>query len=94
MAGNVEALEYVLIVAVVLNVFVSVAVAISGCYSARQKISQIVIIWLLPILGAVLFGLFLVSQSGSGAGIGCRSEVEDDPQTWSALLDKDHPSQK
>ena len=89
-----EVLKSVLIVAIALNIFVSVKVAICDYYSAGQNVFQIAIIWLFPVLGAVLFGLFLAAQSGGGARTGYRSNVEDDTQTWSALLHKDHSSEE
>lgn len=82
--------ESVLVMALMLNIAVSVAVAMSGGYSARQKIFQIAVIWLLPVLGAVLLGLFMLSQIGNGTRAGRRSVIEDDSQVWSELLHKDH----
>lgn len=83
--------EFVLVMALIINVVVSVAVAMSGGYSVRQKVVQIAVIWFVPVLGAVLLGLFMLSQIGNGTRVGHRSVIEDDSQTWSELLHKDHP---
>jgi H+/Cl- antiporter ClcA len=44
------------------NIAVSVAVMRSHYYSGRQKLSQVLLVWLLPLLGALVVGVFLYSQ--------------------------------
>jgi hypothetical protein len=46
----------------VANFVVSVAVARSHYYSSRQKVVQVLLVWALPLLGAVAVGVFLYSQ--------------------------------
>jgi len=49
----------------IVNLVVSIAIAISPGYTPRQKIGQIVLVWLIPIVGSVVFGVFLWTQRGS-----------------------------
>ncbi len=49
-------------VVVVLDCVVSVAVVRSQYYSTMQKAAQVVLVWLLPIVGAIVVGVFLYSQ--------------------------------
>lgn len=66
-----------LIATMVLNAIVSIAIACSACYSPRQKIMQIGLVWILPVVGAIVFGLFLFSQYGSSPATGYPSQDED-----------------
>ncbi len=52
----------VLTLVLLLNTFVSVALFRSGVYSKGQVVAQSAIVWLVPLLGAALVGLFLLSQ--------------------------------
>ncbi|WP_432724087.1 hypothetical protein R0381_000607 [Jeongeupia wiesaeckerbachi] len=45
-----------------LNLAISFAVFRCGLYELRQKLIQISLIWLLPVVGAALIGCFLRSQ--------------------------------
>lgn len=45
-----------------LNAIVSTAIALSGYFSWRQKIAQVLLVWLVPILGGVMIGLFLLAE--------------------------------
>lgn len=49
----------------VLNLIVSLAVASSTAYTLRQKILQAAVIWGIPVIGAVLLGLFMLTQRGN-----------------------------
>ena len=49
----------------VLNTLVSLAVAFSRSYSARQKAAQAALVWVIPILGAAMIGLFLIVDRSS-----------------------------
>ena len=48
----------------VFNLIVSIAIAINAGYTVRQKIAQIVLVWLIPALGGIIFGVFLWTQRG------------------------------
>jgi hypothetical protein len=82
-----------LIAVAVLNAIVSAAVALSTYYSPRQKLLQIIFVWLLPVLGATLFGLFLWSQRGNAPRTGYRSTtqtpMDDVTAVWSGLNSSD-----
>jgi cytochrome bd-type quinol oxidase subunit 2 len=70
----------------ILNLVVSIAVASSAAYSSRQKIVQILIIWIAPVIGGVLFGLFMLTQRGNAPRTGYPSESSVDiGQIWSGL---------
>ena len=59
------------------NTLVSIAVAFSGSYTQSQKISQIARVWILPVLGVLAIGIFLVSQGGGRkVGNGSRSDFD------------------
>jgi hypothetical protein len=74
------------IVLVILNLVVSVAVASSSAYSARQKGAQILVVWAVPIVGGLLMGMFMLSQRGGAPCAGYPSEREEDiGQVWSGL---------
>lgn len=44
------------------NTVVSLRVAISQLFERRQVIAQIILIWLFPIIGFLLIGLFLKNE--------------------------------
>jgi ABC-type transport system involved in multi-copper enzyme maturation permease subunit len=46
----------------VANVVVSIAIAGAVYYSPQQKIAQILLIWFVPLIGAIGVGVFLYSQ--------------------------------
>lgn len=58
-------LKDALIALIVLNFIVSAAVVSSAAYTSRQKILQITVIWFIPVVGAVLLGLFMLTQRGN-----------------------------
>jgi len=88
-----DTLVIALIVITVSNAIVSAAVALSSYYSPRQKLLQIILVWLLPVLGATLFGLFLWLQRGNVPRTGYRSTtqtpVDDVGAVWSGLNSSD-----
>ena len=47
---------------VLANLLVSVAVSRTHYYSRHQKLVQVLLVWLLPLIGAVGIGVFLYSQ--------------------------------
>ena len=49
------------------NLGVSVAVWRANYFNSRQKFAQIGVVWLLPLLGAILIGVFLYSQRDNPA---------------------------
>jgi TRAP-type mannitol/chloroaromatic compound transport system permease small subunit len=51
--------------ALLLNVIVSIGVVFSNYLSRRQKSAQLLLVWLLPLLGGVIIGLFLTVQGPS-----------------------------
>ena len=61
----------------IVNLVVSIAIAISPGYTPRQKIAQIVLVWLIPVVGSVIFGLFLWSQGGSAPPSRASSDAPD-----------------
>jgi hypothetical protein len=74
------------IVLVILNLVVSMAVASSSTYSARQKGIQMLVVWAVPIVGGLLIGMFMLSQRGGAPRAGYPSEREEDiGQVWSGL---------
>jgi hypothetical protein len=48
--------------AAILDLAVSIAIAINSSYNSRQKILQIAIVWAIPVLGSTLLGLFMLTQ--------------------------------
>ena len=50
------------VVLAIINVIVCLMVAKSDCYTRQQVWLQWAIVWLLPLLGAVLVGVFLRAQ--------------------------------
>jgi phosphate/sulfate permease len=86
-----DAIRDALIGMAILNVAVSVAVMSSSAYSGRQKCLQILIVWIVPVIGGVLFGLFMLSQRGSAPHRGYPSgQSEDISQIWDGLNTTDH----
>jgi cytochrome bd-type quinol oxidase subunit 2 len=80
-----------LIAAAILNLAVTAAITISSAYNGRQKILQILIVWLFPVLGSVLIGLFMLTQREDTPPSRYPSESgEDVSQIWAAL----HPPGK
>jgi hypothetical protein len=88
-----DALTISLITLAILNSIVSIAIGISAYYSGRQKGMQIVLVWALPVLGSVVFGLFLWLQRGNAPPTGYPSTTEtpmdDVGSIWSGLHQSD-----
>lgn len=61
MVGN-SVILIALIALAAVNAAVSIAIIRSGYYERRQLIAQVAIIWLIPMMGAVLVGIFLRVQ--------------------------------
>ncbi|RDS81889.1 hypothetical protein DWU99_15835 [Dyella psychrodurans] len=81
-----DAIKDALIAVAILNLVVSVAVASSSAYSGRQKMLQILVIWVVPVAGALLLGLFMLTRRGNAPRTGYPSErSEDIGQIWSGL---------
>jgi hypothetical protein len=81
-----EILKDFLIALGALNVIVSLAVVCSAGYAPRQKVLQIVVIWVIPVVGGILLGLFMLSQLGKMRGKGYATVNSDDiGQIWSGL---------
>ena len=53
-----------LIAVAVLNAIASIAVALSSSYDRFQKCAQIALIWIVPVLGVILVGGFLIADTG------------------------------
>jgi hypothetical protein len=52
---------------------------------------QILIVWIVPLIGGVLFGLFMFSQHGNASYTGYPpGRSEDVAQIWDGLDTKDH----
>lgn len=49
----------------VVNLLVSIAIAVNAGCATRQKVAQIVLVWAIPFLGSVILGLFLWTQRGT-----------------------------
>ncbi len=62
--GN-TAILIVLLALLAINAAVTVAIARSGYYEGRQLLAQAAIIWLVPVIGAVIVGVFLRVQRES-----------------------------
>ncbi len=45
------------------QLYVTIKVLASVQYSRRQKLAQVILVWLLPFIGAVLCHVFLVSDT-------------------------------
>jgi phosphate/sulfate permease len=81
-----DAIRDALIALAIFNSVVSVAVASRAAYSSRQKIMQILIIWIVPLIGGVFCGLFILTQRGDEPRTGYPSESSEDiGQIWSGL---------
>jgi hypothetical protein len=67
-----------------LNLIVCVAVAGSTAYSWRQKLLQMATVWIIPVVGAILIGVFMLTQRGQTVRMGYPSESDVDVgQIWS-----------
>jgi hypothetical protein len=74
----------------ILNFVVSVAVAVSSAYSGRQKILQILVIWIIPVIGGVLLGVLMLTECRNTPRMGFRLEKSEDlSQIWSGLHSQD-----
>jgi len=88
-----DVIKDALIALAILNLVVSIAVTRSAAYSRRQKVAQIFIVWIVPVIGGVLFGLFMLTQRGNASRIGYPSESNADiGQIWSGLNPPDQNS--
>jgi hypothetical protein len=57
-----DVVDATLIILVPLNIVISVAIACVRGLSSRQKILQILIVWMIPFLGSFLLGLFILGE--------------------------------
>ncbi|MBM3116622.1 hypothetical protein [Jeongeupia naejangsanensis] len=73
-----------------LNALVSVAVCRSVLFDRMQKALQVLLIWLLPVIGAVLVGAFLVSQSSTAPFDHAAVEANDDIPPLGCGVDDGH----
>lgn len=73
-----DAIEVIALV----NLVVSIAIAVNAGYTRRQKLAQIVLVWLIPVIGSVVFGVFLWTQRGSAPRL---KESSDAPSRIGAL---------
>lgn len=65
-----EVFEAVVIVTVTLNVIVSLAICLNKGLTWRQKAGQVALTWIVPVLGALLLGIFMWTQRGSAPATG------------------------
>ena len=75
--------------AVVANCVACIAVLRSGLYTRRQVLLQSTVIWLVPILGALVVALFLRThrdERAVGRGNGA------DPENWQNAQEPSHDS--
>jgi hypothetical protein len=72
-----SAIVVVIIAIMLVNLAVSIAVARSGYYSSAQVGWQFALVWLVPVLGAVLAGRVLWPQRPASARTPCA-----DPDQW------------
>jgi hypothetical protein len=74
-----ELLKDALIVHGILNCAVSLLIARNEGLSSRQKVGQLLVVWLVPVFGSLLIGMFLWSQSRSAPPTGYPSEPQHGP---------------
>jgi hypothetical protein len=67
-----------LTIVVVLNLAATVCVTSSIVYSSSQKALQLLLVWLLPLLGAILVLSFWAHDRKTSS----RSPVRDDQEPW------------
>lgn len=65
---------------VALNAVVTWAVAIDQGLLLRQKIGQALIVWLLPVLGGLVIGIFMWTQRGPAPPTGYPSDPNHGPR--------------
>jgi len=66
----VRILQDVLVCVVLLNIAISLVIARSESLNLRQKLAQVLIVWLIPPLGGVLIGMFMWTQRGRAPATG------------------------
>ncbi|WNL45652.1 hypothetical protein RKE25_19915 [Dyella sp. BiH032] len=65
---------------VALNAAVTWAVAIDQGLLLRQKVGQALVVWLLPVLGGLVIGIFMWTQRGSAPPTGYPSDSDRGPR--------------
>ncbi|SFR86825.1 hypothetical protein SAMN05216570_0140 [Dyella sp. OK004] len=74
-----DVLKEALFVLGALNVAVTLAIVINQGLSIRQKIGQALLVWLVPVLGGLLIGMFMWTQRGFVSPTGYPDEPRRDP---------------
>lgn len=74
-----ELLKDVLITHGILNATVSLMVLRNRGLSPRQRVGQLLLVWLVPVFGSLLIGVFLWTQGGSVPASGYHSEPHRGP---------------
>ena len=67
---NIDIVYVLLIVLCLLNLFVSVFIAKRGDLERFQKVAQIIVVWLIPVVGAVGLWAFNRSNDDDSTGSG------------------------
>jgi|GEM_PF-2009657 len=68
----VRTFEDVLVGIALLNLTISVVIVRSESLTVRQKLAQVLIVWLIPPLGGMLIGMFMWTQRGRAPATGYR----------------------
>lgn len=74
-----ELLKDALVVHGILNCAVSFLIGRSEALSPNQKVGQLLVVWLVPIFGALLISVFLWTQSRPSPPTGYPSEPQRGP---------------
>ena len=85
MNGN-EWLNDALIAHGMVNCVVSLLIARNQGLSPRQKFGQILVVWLVPIFGSLLIGIFLWTQSRSAPPLAIHPSLIAVQQEWERRL--------
>ena len=64
----------------VLNAVVTWMIAADRGLLARQKVGQVLVVWLIPVLGGLVIGIFMWTQRGFAPPTGYPGDTNRDPR--------------
>ncbi len=89
-----DIIEAPLVGLMVLNAVVSIAIVRSDGLTGRQKVMQILIVWLVPVLGGLFLGMFIWTQRGSAPATGYVSTADQAASQAYDAIDASPPSRE
>jgi hypothetical protein len=74
---GIEIFKTALSATAILNAIVSIAILADRGLAGRQQAGQVLVVWIVPVLGSLLVGIFMWTQRGSAPATGYPSAASE-----------------